>query len=148
MMITHPCHPAFFVDRPTPEERADYFGGMARQDILVSLIQGSEESFAQGCEVCRAVFAPAGKAHRVTVEQFAFLEPAMSGPHRGKRRSFRLSRRNRLRGLVRACCLWARRWSRMGACCGCVRLLCCHRALFRLPARSAIESIGICAPWL
>jgi hypothetical protein len=78
MMITHPCHPAFFVDRPTPEERADYFGGIARQDILVSLIQGSEESFAQGCEVCRAVFAPVDKAHRVTVEQFAFLEPAMS----------------------------------------------------------------------
>jgi hypothetical protein len=78
MMITHPCHPAFFVDRPTPEERADYFGGVARQDILVSLIQGSEESFAQGTEVCRAVFGPVDKAHRITVEQFAFLEPAMS----------------------------------------------------------------------
>ncbi|MBE0656634.1 MAG: NAD(P)-binding domain-containing protein [Bryobacteraceae bacterium] len=78
MMITHPCHPAFFVDRPTPEERADYFGGVARQDIIVCLIQGSEESFWQGVEVCRAVFGPTDKAHRVTVEQFAFLEPAMS----------------------------------------------------------------------
>jgi hypothetical protein len=78
MMITHPCHPALFVDRPTPEERADHFGGVARQDILVSLIQGSEESFAQGAEVCRAMFGPVDKAHRVTVEQFAFLEPAMS----------------------------------------------------------------------
>lgn len=78
MMITHPCHPAFFVDRPTPEERTDYFGGVARQDILVCLMQGSEESFAKGCDVCRAVFAPVDTAHRVTVEQFAFLEPAMS----------------------------------------------------------------------
>jgi hypothetical protein len=78
MMITHPCHPAFFVDRPTAEERQDYFGGIAQQDILVSLIQGSEETFARGIELCRAVFAPVGKAHRVTCEQFAFLEPAMS----------------------------------------------------------------------
>jgi hypothetical protein len=78
MMITHPCHPAFFVDRPTPEERADCFGGIATQDILTCLIQGSEETFAEGEAVCRAVFGPVGKAHRVTVEQFAFLEPAMS----------------------------------------------------------------------
>jgi hypothetical protein len=78
MMITHPCHPAFFTDRPTPEERTDYFGGIARQDILVCLIQGSEETFSRGVEVCRAVFSPVDNAHRVTVEQFAFLEPAMS----------------------------------------------------------------------
>lgn len=78
MMITHPCHPAFFVDRPTPEERQDYFGGVAAQDILVSLVEGTEEKFAAGEAVCRAVFAPVNKAHRVTPEQFAFLEPAMS----------------------------------------------------------------------
>lgn len=78
MMITHPCHPAFFVDRPTPEERSDHFGGVARQDIIVCLVEGSEESFAKGVEVCRAVFGPVDKAHRVNVEQFAFLEPAMS----------------------------------------------------------------------
>jgi hypothetical protein len=78
MMITHPCHPAFFTDRPTPEERTDYFGGVARQDIIVCLVQGGEGSFERGTEVCRAVFAPVDKAHRVTVEQFAFLEPAMA----------------------------------------------------------------------
>jgi len=78
MMITHPCHPAFFVDRLTPAERGDYFGGVAEQDILVSLIQGDEATFAEGEQVCRAIFAPVGRAHRVTVEQFAFLEPAMS----------------------------------------------------------------------
>lgn len=78
MMITHPCHPAFFVDRPTPEERADHFGGVARQDIIVCLVEGSEESFGRGTQVCRAVFSPVDKAHRVSVEHFAFLEPAMS----------------------------------------------------------------------
>ncbi len=78
MMITHPCHPPIFTDYPTPEERRDYFGGVAKQDILVCLVQGDEEAFARGVEVCRAVFAPVDRAHRVTVEQFAFLEPAMS----------------------------------------------------------------------
>jgi hypothetical protein len=78
MMITHPCHPPFFTEQATPEARADYFGGIAVQDILVSLVNGSEENFAAGTELCRAVFAPVNKAHRVTPEQFAFLEPAMS----------------------------------------------------------------------
>ncbi len=78
MMITHPCHPPFFTEHPTAEQRADYFGGTAPQDILVCLVQGDEETFLRGVEVCRAVFAPVVKAHRVTVEQFAFLEPAMS----------------------------------------------------------------------
>jgi hypothetical protein len=78
MMITHPCHPGLFVDRPTAEERADHFGGVSPQDILVCLMQGEEETFTRGTEVCRAVFGPVEKAHRVTVEQFAFLEPAMS----------------------------------------------------------------------
>ncbi len=77
-MITHPCHPPLFGEQATPEARRDYFGGVAVQDILVSLISGSEESFAEGVELCRALFAPVGKAHRVTPEQFAFLEPAMS----------------------------------------------------------------------
>lgn len=78
MMITHPCHPPFFTEQATPEARRDYFGGVAVQDILVSLIQGSEENFAEGTELCKAIFAPVKKAHRVTPEQFALLEPAMS----------------------------------------------------------------------
>lgn len=78
MMITHPCHPPFFTDHPTPQERADHFGGTARQDILVSLIQGSEPAFAEGTVLCKAIFGPTGKAHRVTPEQFAFLEPSMA----------------------------------------------------------------------
>ncbi len=77
-MITHPCHPPFFTEQATPEARADYFGGIAIQDILVSLIEGSEENFAAGTELCKAVFAPVDKAHRVTPEQFAILEPAMA----------------------------------------------------------------------
>lgn len=77
-MITHPCHPAFFAEQATADQRRDYFGGIAVQDILVSLIHGSESRFQEGTELCKIMFAPVGKAHRVTPEQFALLEPAMS----------------------------------------------------------------------
>jgi len=77
-MIAHPCHPPFFTMQPTPAAQADYFGGLAKQDIIVSLIEGEEVHLAEGTEVCRDMFAPVGRAHRVTPEQFAFLEPAMS----------------------------------------------------------------------
>ena len=77
-MITHPCHPPFFTEQATPEARRDYFGGTAVQDILVSLISGSEEAFQEGIGLCREIFAPVNRAVRVTPEQFAMLEPGMS----------------------------------------------------------------------
>ena len=77
-MITHPCHPAFFTEQATAEQRRDYFGGIAVQDIIISLIYGSEARFQEGVEICKTMFAPVEKAHRVTPEQFALLEPAMS----------------------------------------------------------------------
>lgn len=77
-MITHPCHPPFFTEQATAEARCDYFGGIAVQDILVSLAHGSESRFMVGTELCKAIFAPVRRAHRVTPEQFALLEPAMA----------------------------------------------------------------------
>jgi hypothetical protein len=77
-MITHPCHPPIFTEQATAEARRDYFGGEAFQDIIVSLAQGSESNFAVGEELCKSMFAPVRKAHRVTPEQFAILEPAMA----------------------------------------------------------------------
>ena len=77
-MIAHPCHPPFFTEQDTPEARRDYFGGIATQNILVAFIEGSRENFDRGIALCKAVFAPVAKAHEVTPEQFAFLEPAMS----------------------------------------------------------------------
>jgi hypothetical protein len=77
-MIAHPCHPPFFTDQPSPEARRDYFGGTAWQDLVVSLIDGEEDRFQQGVDVCRQVFAPVRDVHRVSPEQFAMLEPAMS----------------------------------------------------------------------
>jgi hypothetical protein len=78
-VVTHPCHPAIFSERDTPEERADMFGGVAaKQDIVVALLRGEEDSFRTAVDICTRMFAPVVKAHRVTVEQMAMLEPAMA----------------------------------------------------------------------
>jgi len=77
-IVTHPCHPGLFTFQETPEARADMFGGVAaKQDIVVALLQGAEEKFLEAEKICRLMFAPVVKAHRITVEQMAILEPAM-----------------------------------------------------------------------
>jgi len=76
--VTHPCHPPIGIDEPTPEARADYFGGVARQNIVCALMQGPDEDYALGEQISRRMFAPVMRAHRITVEQMAVLEPAMA----------------------------------------------------------------------
>ena len=75
--ITHPCHPPVYNDETTQEARGDYFGGVAKQNIVCALMQGSEADYALGEEIARKMFAPVMTAHRVTVEQMAILEPAL-----------------------------------------------------------------------
>jgi D-apionate oxidoisomerase len=77
--VTHPCHPPVFNDETDPEARRDFFGGIrAKQHIVCALMQGPEEAYAFGEKIARTIFAPVMKAHRVTVEQIAILEPALS----------------------------------------------------------------------
>ena len=76
--IAHPCHPPVFNDESDPETRRDFFGGVkAKQHIVCALMQGSEADYERGEAISRAMFAPVMKAHRVTVEQMAILEPAL-----------------------------------------------------------------------
>lgn len=76
-VVTHPCHPPLFGDQDTPEARADLFGGIAaKQDIVIALFQGKEENFLIAEQICKEMFAPVVKCHRITVEQMAILEPA------------------------------------------------------------------------
>jgi hypothetical protein len=76
-VVTHPCHPPLFGVQESDEARRDFFGGiLARQDIVVALHRGTEEGYALAEKVCREMFAPVMKAHRITVEQMAILEPA------------------------------------------------------------------------
>jgi hypothetical protein len=76
--VTHPCHPPVFNDE-TGDARRDFFGGvLARQAIVCALMQGPEEDYAKGEAIATAMYAPVTRAHRVTVEQMALLEPAMA----------------------------------------------------------------------
>lgn len=77
--VSHPCHPPIWNDETDPEARRDYFGGIAaRQGIVNVLVQGPEEHYALGERVGRAIYAPVARAHRVTLKQFALLEPGLS----------------------------------------------------------------------
>ncbi len=77
--VTHPCHPDVFAHYPTPQERDDFFGGIhAQQAIVCALLHGSDEDYAKGEALAREFYAPVTRAHRITVEQMAILEPTMS----------------------------------------------------------------------
>ncbi len=76
--ISHPCHPPLFGDETDPEAKRDWFGGIkAKQNIVCDLFQGPEEDYARGEAIARAIFAPVMRAHRITTEQMAILEPGL-----------------------------------------------------------------------
>jgi pyrroline-5-carboxylate reductase len=81
--VTHPCHPSVFVERHTPEEYADTFGGIAAlQDAIAAIeLDDTHSDYAAKKEqveaVVRAIFAPVGAVHWVTVKQLAQLEPTL-----------------------------------------------------------------------
>jgi hypothetical protein len=77
--ITHPAHPPVFNDETDPEARRDFFGsGRAKQAIVCALMQGPETDYARGEKIAARMFGPILRSHRVTVEQMALLEPALS----------------------------------------------------------------------
>jgi hypothetical protein len=76
--VGHPCHPPLYNDETEWPARRDYHGGVAKQAIVCALMQGPEEHYAVGVEICEAMWSPVTKTHRVTVEQLAILEPGLS----------------------------------------------------------------------
>jgi D-apionate oxidoisomerase len=76
--VGHPCHPPLYATNTQGAERLDYHGGVAPQSIVCALMQGPEEHYALGAEICEAMWSPIIKTHRVTVEQLAILEPGLS----------------------------------------------------------------------
>jgi len=77
--ITHPCHPPVVNDEVDLEARMDFFGAVkAKQHVVAALMQGPEEDYARGEQIVRLIFAPVMNVYRVTVEQMAILEPALS----------------------------------------------------------------------
>ncbi|VFR95811.1 FIG00553873: hypothetical protein [plant metagenome] len=79
IFVAHPCHPPLFNDEVTPEAKQDYFGGVAaKQHIVCSLMRGPDAHYALAEDVARRMYAPVMRAHRVTVEHMAILEPVLS----------------------------------------------------------------------
>lgn len=76
--ISHPCHPPMFGEETDLEAQRDWFGGVkAKQNIVCSLHRGPEKDYAKGEAIARTIFGPVLRAHRVTTEQMAVLEPAL-----------------------------------------------------------------------
>jgi D-apionate oxidoisomerase len=76
--VGHPCHPPLFSTETQGAERVDYHGGVAPQAIVCALMQGPEQDYALGAEICEVMWSPVTKTHRVTLEQLAILEPGLS----------------------------------------------------------------------
>jgi hypothetical protein len=76
--VTHPCHPSVFVERHTPEEYADTFGGIAAPQDAIAAIESDDPAAKAMVEtVVRVIFAPVVDVHWVTVKQLAQLEPTL-----------------------------------------------------------------------
>ena len=76
--VTHPCHPSVFLERHTPEEYADTFGGIAAPQDAIAAIESDDPAKREILEaVVRVIFAPVIDVHWVTVKQLAQLEPTL-----------------------------------------------------------------------
>jgi hypothetical protein len=77
--VAHPCHTPMFNDETDPAAKRDFPAGtLAKQHIVCALMQGPESAYALGEAIARDIYAPVMRAHRITVEQMAILEPALS----------------------------------------------------------------------
>lgn len=77
-VVTHPCHPSYFMDQDTPEGHHDYFGGVAgKQDLVMAKIQGDDDNFVAARTVSELMFAPVNKSFVIGIRQMAFLEPTL-----------------------------------------------------------------------
>jgi hypothetical protein len=79
--VTHPTHPPLYdlLSEPDAAARRDFWGGgLAHQAIVFAYCWG-DESLADDVErLVSQMFAPISRAHRITVQQMALLEPALT----------------------------------------------------------------------
>lgn len=76
--VAHPCHPSIFLQRQTPEEWADTFGGIAAPQDAIAAIESDDPAKAAIVEATvRAIYAPIIDVHWVTIKQLAQLEPTL-----------------------------------------------------------------------
>ena len=80
VFISHPCHPSLLqAERSLGAADPDWFGGrgLEPQDVVCALHRGPDSAYAVGEAIARDIYAPVERAHRVTTEQMAILEPAL-----------------------------------------------------------------------
>ena len=76
--VAHPCHPSIFLQRQTPEEWADTFGGIAAPQDAIAAIESDDPAKRAIVEATvRAIYAPIIDVHWVTIKQLAQLEPTL-----------------------------------------------------------------------
>ncbi|MDT0181742.1 phosphogluconate dehydrogenase C-terminal domain-containing protein [Microbacterium sp. ARD31] len=76
--VAHPCHPSIFLQRQTPEEWADTFGGIAAPQDAIAAIESDDPAKQAVVEATvRAIYAPVIDVHWVTIKQLAQLEPTL-----------------------------------------------------------------------
>ena len=79
--VTHPTHPPLYslLDEESADARRDYWGGgLARQALVFAVGWGDEGPAQQVERLAMDMFAPVLRSHRITVDQMAMLEPALS----------------------------------------------------------------------
>lgn len=79
--VTHPTHPPLYdlLEEPEVAARHDYWGGgLAHQAVVFATAWGDEEHADQVEQVVVDMFAPISRTHRITVQQMAMLEPALT----------------------------------------------------------------------
>jgi hypothetical protein len=80
--VTHPTHPPLYslLGESDPAARRDFWGGgLAEQAVVFAVAWGEDGETASDVELLtKRMFAPVTRAHRITVEQMAMLEPALS----------------------------------------------------------------------
>lgn len=76
--VAHPCHPSIFLQRTTPEEYADTFGGIAAPQDAIAAVESDDPAIKDLVEATvRAIYAPVIDVHFVTIKQLAQLEPTL-----------------------------------------------------------------------
>jgi D-apionate oxidoisomerase len=79
VFVCHPAHPSVFNSERDLEARFDFFGsGKAAQPVVCALMRGPEGHYAVGERLAMTMWRPVTRAHRISVEQMAILEPALA----------------------------------------------------------------------
>lgn len=79
LFVTHPCHPPIFNDEVTDEAKKDHFGGVhSKQPIVCAINHGGDKEYNLGEEIAKTMYKPVMRAHRISVEQMAIMEPTMA----------------------------------------------------------------------